>query len=155
MVKEREIVPKWNVEIHGNKVVFELRKEFDAYLIPFEGKQMHLILKKRHKSRSRAEEKYFHAVVCHMIGEAMSISADEAKEFLRGLFLEIEEKSPAGYRYTRLLSTTELSDKAYHKFIFDEVLPWAALPTGEDGLSRDSGLQLRLPLPNEVSYDDY
>ena len=86
-----------------------------------------------------------------MVAEAMDIADQEAHELLKKLFLTIEETSPHGFRYTRILSTTELSDKAYRDY-WEKCVRWAAQPTLEDGLSVNSGLELSIPMPNEVDY---
>ena len=151
-LKENKIYPKWVVRILDGKVVFKDRENFDRHLIPFEEKEMHLILKHIHKERSRQEEKYYHAVVVRMVAGAMDISDQEAHEQLKKLFLTVEERSPLGFRYTRVMSTTELSDKAYREF-WEKCVKWAALPTLEDGLSQESGLELYVPLPNEIDYE--
>lgn len=122
--------------------------------IPFLGKEADLILKKRIKERSRQEEKYFHAVVCAMVAEEMGIAPQEAKEILKELFLKTEEVSPEGYRYERTMSTTELSDERYRKFVFEECVRWAALPTGEEGIDIGHGLELFIPEPGEIDYEN-
>lgn len=152
-LKEKKFYPKWPVEIHDGKVVFLDQEAFDKHLARFEGKRKVIILKDEVKDLSRQEEKFYHAVPKIMIAEAMDVSDDEAHEFLKGMFLKIEERSTAGYRYTRILSTTELSDKAYRAY-WEQCIKWAALPTLEDGLGPDSGLGLYIPYPNEVDYEN-
>ena len=153
-LKEKKIYPKWLVTIKNNKVVFQDRETFDRHLIPMEGKQKHLIIKDIVKERSRQEEKYYRAVVVTMVAEAMDIPAHEAHELLKKMFLSVEEKSSAGYRYTRIQSTTELSDKAYRAY-WGECIKWASLPTLEDGIGPDSGLEMYIPLPNETDWENY
>ncbi len=153
-LKEKKIYPKWEAEIKDQTVVFKNRDAFDTHLIPFEGKQVHVIVKDISKDRSRQEEKFYHAVVVRMVAEEMFITDQESHEFLKAMFLKVEEKTPGGYRYTRILSTTELSDKAYRRY-WEDCIRWAALPTLEDGLGPKSGLSLYIPMPNEVDYDDY
>lgn len=140
------------MEIHDNKVVFQDRDSFNKHLIPYEGKAMQLIVKHVVKERSRQEEKFYHAVVVRMVAEAMDISDQEAHEFLKKMFLTVEDKSPAGYRYTHVLSTTDLSDRAYREY-WEKCIKWAAQPT-LDGLTFDSGLGLYIPMPNEVDYEN-
>jgi len=153
-MRDREIVPKWAVTVlEDGKVAFENREAWNRFTFPYVGKEMTLILKRVSKDRSRQEEKYFHAVVVAMVADAMGIDRSEAKEFLKALFLTTEEKSPQGFRYRRVLSTTELSDRAYREF-WESCVRWAALPTGADGLGPSSGLSLYIPLPNEVNYED-
>lgn len=151
---ERKIYPKWNVEIHGGEMLFEKEKEFREHLIPYEGKQMTVTLKNVFKGRSRQEEKYYHAVIVRMVAGAMDVADQEAHEFLKDLFLKVEEQSPAGFRYTRAMSTTELSDKAYREY-WEKCRDWAALPTEDEGLSVSSGLGLYIPEPNEIDYEGY
>lgn len=151
---EKKIYPKWIVEIHNGEMLFERPKDFKEHLIPYEGKQMTVTVKNVFKSRSRQEEKYYHAVPVRMIAAAMDISDQEAHEFLKQMFLTVEEQSPAGFRYTRAMSTTELSDKAYREY-WESVVRWAAQPTEDDGLGPSSGLNLYIPLPNEVDYENF
>ena len=152
-LKEHKIYPKWRVKITDGKVVFKSRESFDRHLVPYEGKEMDLIVKHIVKDRSRQEEKFYHAVVVRMVAEAMDIADQEAHELLKKLFLTIEEESPMGFRYTRVMSTTELSDKAYREY-WEKCIRWAAQTTEEDGLSVNSGLELSIPYPNEVDYQD-
>ena len=150
-MKEKHIYPRFDVQILNNRVVFEDREAFDEHLVPYEGKKMSLILKRRVKDRSRQEEKFYHAVVVRMIAEEMDITREDAHAFLRGLFLKVEEQHEK-YRYTRVMSTTELSDEAYREY-WEQCIRWASLPTKEEGLGPDSGLNLYIPYPNEVEYE--
>lgn len=151
-MKESHIYPLWPVKITGGHVEFEDRAAFYEHLIPYEGKEMALILKRRVKDRSRQEEKYYHAVVVRMVAEEMDTTREDAHDFLRKMFLTTEEKQ-GKYRYVRVMSTTELSDGAYRDY-WEKCVRWAALPTYDDGLSEDSGLNLYIPYPNEVSYEN-
>ncbi len=153
-LSEKKIQPKWKVKIHDGRVVFNDREAFDRFLIPMEGKEKDLIIKDIVKERSRQEEKYYRAVVVNMVAEEMGIEADEAHNQLKRLFLTIEESTPAGYRYHRVQSTTELSDRAYREY-WGRCVAWAALPTKDSGLAQDSGLNLYIPLPNETDYENY
>jgi hypothetical protein len=153
-LKEKDVWPIWEVEVHNGEVLPVRKDDWRDFLSRFDGKEMALILKRRVKSRSRQEEKYYRAVVLKYISEAMCIAPDEAHEFLKELFLTVEEVSPAGYRYTRALSTTELAHDKYDEFIFQKVIPWAATPTEDEGLSQSSGLGLYIPHPNEVDYEN-
>lgn len=150
-LKENKFYPKWHTNILDGKVVIRDWEQFDNHLIPFEGKEMHLILKDIYKERSRPEEKFYHAVVVRMVAGAMDISDREAHELLKGLWLRVEEKGKYG-RYERVMSTTELTDKAYREY-WEECIRWAALPTLPEGLSQKSGLELFIPTPNMVDYE--
>ncbi|MES2216657.1 MAG: hypothetical protein V4481_05185 [Patescibacteria group bacterium] len=152
---EAKIWPKFPVTIsEKGEVLFHDKDAWDSFKVPFHGKEMDIILKNRVKERSRQEEKYYWAVVVRMVAEEMSVSRQEAHNTMASIFLTVEEKSPAGFRYKRVLSTTELSDKRYDEYIFKECVPWASLPTGDDGLNADSGLDIYLPLPNEIDYEN-
>lgn len=157
-LRDKTIYPAWDVAIVQNKVVFKNREAFDRHLIPLEGKEnLQLTIKRRVKPRSRHVEKYYYAVPLRMIADAMNIADQEAHEFLKNLFLKVEEstvtKDGKVARYERVMSTTELGDKRYMEYVFQEVLPWAAKPTQDDGLGIDSGLGLYIPNPNECDYD--
>lgn len=152
-LKEAQVWPKWSVDIdEGGKLRFAVPDIWEQFKRPFHGKQMVLILKKPTKNRSRQEEKYYYAVVVRLVAEAMEVSREAAHELMAKMFLTIEEKSPGGFKYRRVLSTTELGDKAYRDY-WGKCVHWAALPTGEDGLNQDSGLSLYIPFPNEVDYE--
>ena len=154
-LKEKKFYPKHHIEIdQTGKIIFEDKDKWENAKIPFIGKKCDLILKNRIKDRSRQEEKYFHGVVCTMVAEEMGIAPQEAKNMLKDLFLKEETRSPEGFRYERTMSTTELDDKRYRQFVFDECVRWAALPTKDDGLGIDSGLSLYIPSPNECDYEN-
>lgn len=156
-LKDREVYPAWDCEVDPDgELIIKDQEAFDTHLIPYAGRSdLQLILKKRVKSRSRQEEKYYHAVPVKFIAEAMDLTRDEAHEFLKSMFLRTEESTitPDGtvVRYERTMSTTELGDKAYRDY-WGEVLRWAALPT-QDGLSQSSGLGIYIPGPNEAEWD--
>lgn len=154
-LKEKTFNIKHHVKITDRgEIIFEDKERWESGKIPFLGKDADIILKKRIKDRSRQEEKYFHGVVCKMVGEEMGIAPQEAKEFLKNLFLRTQEVSSEGFRYNRTMSTTELSDERYRQFVFDECVRWAALPTEDDGLSISSGINLFIPEPNEIDYEN-
>jgi len=83
----------------------------------------------------------------------MDLDPEKTHVFLKSMFLRVEESSGT-YRYKRVLSTTELSQEAYQEY-WKRVQRWASLPTLQGGLSFDSGLDLYIPDPNEVDYDNY
>lgn len=153
-VKEKASAPKFKVIIGPRGgIVFDDPEGWHRYRMAFCSREMHLVLKRITKDRSRQEEKYFHAVPLRMIAEEMGIDRDEAKLFLREMFLKVEVRAKGGKRYTRIMSTTELGDQAYREF-WEACIRWAALPTKEDGLGPDSGLELYIPYPNEIDWED-
>lgn len=158
--RDKKIYPAWDVAVMQGKVVFKDREAFDRHLIPYEGKEnMQLVIRPKVKPRSRQIEKYYWAVPVMMIAGAMECAPYEAHDMLREMFLKVEESKWVGedgdklLRYERTMSTTELGDKRYYDYVFSEVLPWAALPTLDDGLDVNSGLGLYIPLPNEADWD--
>lgn len=153
-LKERKIYPKFDAIARGGKLYLDNENKFSQYLLNLEDKTLSVLVKPKTKGRSRQEEKFYHAVVVRMVAEAMDIMDQEAHELLRGFFLNIEEKTDSGIRYERSLSTTELSDKAYREY-WEKCIRWAALPTNQSGLGPDSGLELFIPMPNEVDYKDW
>lgn len=153
-LKERKFYPKFTGKVERGKLYFQNREMFDRYLIPLEGKDIEIIVKPKSKHRSRQEEKFYHAVVVRMVADAMELMDEEAHQFLKSLFLRQEECSVTGFRYERILSTTELEAKAYREY-WEQCIRWAALPTDDEGLSQTSGLGLYIPYPNEVDYTFY
>ena len=152
---ESKVWPKWHVKIKNDGVIVIMDHEgWETFKRTFYGKDMDIILKVPVKDRSRQEEKYYRAVVVARVAEVMGVARQVAHEFMAKLFLTVEEKSKEGFRYNRVLSTTELSDKRYDEYIFKECVPWAARPTEDEGLSQESGLGLWIPLPNEVDYEN-
>lgn len=141
----------------GGELIFKDRQAFESSLLPFEGKEnLQLVLKRKIKSRSRQEEKYYHAVVVRMIAAEMELPDQEVHELLKRMFLRTEERHELEdgrvIRYERTMSTTELGDKAYREY-WQQVQRWASLPTKDDGLGPDSGLGLYIPDPNEADWD--
>ena len=157
-LKERRIYPVFKGFAKGGSLFFEDRRALDGYVRSLDGKQLDIILKEQHKHKSRKEEKFYHGVVVRMVADDMCISDQEAHDILRGLHLKVEEKKIiAGIkilRYERVLSTTELSDKAYQDY-WKRCIAWAALPTLPEGLSQTSGLSLYIPYPNEVDFENW
>lgn len=154
MAKEKTFWPNWPVKIdEGGRVSFPDKDQWENFKVPYRGKDMVLVLKRPTKDRSRQEEKYYHAVVVAMVAEEMDLGRQEAHEFLKRLFLRIEGKTKSGIRYERILSTTELSDRQYREY-WEKCIMWAAQPTGDDGLNESSGLELSIPMPNEIDYQD-
>lgn len=153
-LKESQFWPKWPVKItESGKIEFENKDQWDNFKIPFYGKEMTLILKKRTKDRSRQEEKFYWAVVVQMVATEMEVTRESAHHLMAEMFLTTEERAGNGTRYKRVLSTTELGDKAYRAY-WEKCIHWAALPTADEGLSQDSGLNLFVPFPNESDYKD-
>lgn len=155
--RDKTIYPAWDCGVYNGRVVIKDREVFDKHLIPLEGKDnLQLILKRKVKSRSRQEEKFYHAVVVRMVASHMDITDQEAHEMLKKMFLRTEERTlmvnGKAVRYERTMSTTELGDKAYREY-WENCIKWASLPTQEDGLGPNSGLGLYIPYPNEADWD--
>lgn len=156
-LKDRSVIPAWNCAVYNGQILVEDKKGFENFLAIHEGKEgLQLVLKKKVKTRSRNEEKFYHAVVVKMVAEGMDIMREEAHEFLKHMFLRTEERvvlpDARVIRYERTMSTTELSDSAYREY-WETVIKWAALPTLPEGLTVRSGLELYIPYPNEAEWD--
>lgn len=153
-MKEARFWPQWPVKISDDGMfIFSNPDQWEKFKIPYYGKEMTLVLKARTKDRSRQEEKFYYGVVVRMVAEEMDIGRQEAHQWLAKLFLTVEEVTRTGLRYKRVLSTTELGDKAYREY-WERCIKWAALPTSDEGLGESSGLGLYIPMPNEVDYTD-
>lgn len=167
-LKERKIYPKWKAIARGGRLYFENDSKFSEHLIPYEGKELEVVVKQPTKDRSRQEEKFYHAVVVRSVAMAMDAPDQEAHEFLKRLLLTVEESReveerydlkgnivPAHtVRYKRVMSTTELTDKAYREY-WENCIRWAAQPTMPTGLNQSSGLGIYIPYPNEVDYENW
>ena len=95
-LKERKIYPKWKATARGGRLYYDREGDFSNHLIPYDGKELQVIVKPYAKNRSRQEEKFYHAVVVRMVACEMDFTDQEAHEFLKSLFLKIEERSPNG-----------------------------------------------------------
>ena len=157
-LSEKKIYPRWKATVRGGRLYYEDEGRFSTHLIPYEGKTLSVVVKNWTKDRSRQEEKFYHAVVVRLVAEAMSITDQEAHEFLKKMWLTVEEsfrrKDGTRVGYKRVMSTTELSDGAYRMY-WEQCIRWAALPTKASGLGPDSGLELVIPYPKEVDYSNY
>jgi hypothetical protein len=151
---EKKFYPKFRGISQFGALKLDHDSEFKRYLRTLDGKRVEVVVKQETKDRSRQEEKFYHGVVVRMVAEAMQIQDQEAHLFLKDLFLKIEEKSPAGFRYERVLSTVELTDQSYREY-WENCIKWAALPTLPEGLSVSSGLELSVPYPNEIDYSNW
>lgn len=155
----KHLYPVWKVSITPTgEIVHQDPEGWESFkAIYVENDTMGLVLKPYRKSRSRQEEKYYHAVPKMMVAEAMDIEPEQAHDFLCRLFLTTEESTVINgktLRYNRVKSTTELDDKQYREF-WTRVNQWASLPTGDNGLDHDSGLGIYIPDPNEADYENY
>ncbi len=160
MAKQQALYPIWRAHVDTSGVLYVTdAKNFDIYLEKFKDKDVLVTVKRVSKDRSNKEERYCWRVVYELIAQAMETSREEAHELCKTLFLTEEEsttlKDGRVIRYKRTKSTTELNDKEYHTYIFEKVIPWAALPTEDTGLGQNSGLGIYIPLPNEVDYDQF
>jgi hypothetical protein len=153
-LKEKKFYPIFKAKAWKGNLVFEKKDDLRQYLYGIDEKRVDVVIKKEVKHRSRQEEKYYHGVIVGMVAEAMSIENQQAHEFLKSLFLRVEEKTPSGFRMERILSTVELSDASYREY-WGKCQRWASLPTLDEGLGLDSGLSLFIPSPNEVDYSNY
>ena len=153
-LKEKKFYPVFKAKAVGARLYFEDAEKLRDYLFTLADKRLDVVIKKEVKHRSRQEEKYYHGVVVAMVAEAMGIDNQMAHEFLKSLFLRVEEKTAGGFRMERILSTVELSDASYREY-WTKCQRWASLPTLPEGLGADSGLELYIPAPNEIDYENY
>lgn len=148
---EKKFYPKFKGKVSGGVVIYEDQSSYEMYLSTMDGQEVETVTKPPSKERSRHEEKFYYGVVVKMVSEEMCVPPQEAHTLMAKMFLTIEDQSPVGYRYERVQSTTELSDKAYRAY-WNQCIAWAALPATGEGLTVNSGLSLYIPMPNEVDY---
>lgn len=150
-LSEKKFYPKFKGKVVSGQIIYEDQASYNTYIATLEDKDIETVTKPPAKERSRQEEKFYRGVVVPMVADEMCIPQQEAHEIMAKLFLTIEEQSPVGYRFERVQSTTELSDKAYREY-WNQCIRWASLPATGEGLTASSGLSLYIPLPNEVDY---
>jgi len=103
-----------------------------------EGKRICINLDTYRKSRSAQQNRYYHGVVCAIIGEEFGYTGDEAHGALAGKFLgSVDPKN--GLLVVK--STKDLSTVEFESYMAD-IREWA---------SRE--YKILIPLPNEYSVD--
>ena len=120
---------------HG-KLTLTDRDRFDHYLTGLAG-EVQVIVRKPRKDRSDRQNRYFHGVICQMVGDEIGIIPDEAKDLLKMMFLKVEKNGYTTMKQTSKLSTVEMEE--FH----ENCRRWAA-----------ETLNINVPTPNEVDYQN-
>lgn len=102
--------------------------------------EVEVIVRKRRKKRSLAENNYYWGVVIAMLVIEMGLEDKQVHEFLKKEFL-LQEIEIKGKMYKIIRSTTDLSTVEMEQYL-ERVRTWAA-----------TELSCRIPLPNEIDID--
>jgi hypothetical protein len=103
--------PIFRANIKKGKVVFDNVESFNNYLIPFEGKEVDVVVKKRKKSRTNPQNAYYWACIVAIPAEHFGYTQDEMHEAMKFMFLKKQEEGkPLTVRSTTSLSTIEFSE---------------------------------------------
>lgn len=135
------MTPIFYGQVKNGRLALDKRDKFQKYLLSLNG-AVQLRLEKIKNIRTLAENRYYWGVIVKMVSDAMAVIPDHAHEFLKALFLKsgVDFK---GKRYTIVRSTASLSVKEFEEYC-EQCRAWAA-----------SELETAIPLPNEISLDDY
>lgn len=103
----------------------------------FGGQSIEIIIHKKKKHRSVAQNRYYW-LVCTMISEHTGFSKEETHAILKSKFLKVEKvNEDTGAIYEYIKSTTELSTVEYEEYL-ESVRQFAA-----------EEFDMNVPLPNE------
>jgi hypothetical protein len=103
-----------------------------------EGKRIGIRLEEFRKSRSAQQNRYYHGVVCAIMGDELGYTGDEAHHALQ---IEHLGKADPKTGLIKVKSTTELSTVEFEDYMAT-IREWAYRK-----------YQINIPLPNEYSVD--
>lgn len=134
-----KFAPEFLGTVKGGKLVAENVRQFKGAFYGFEGKRVRVKVELFRNRRSSEQNKYYHAVVVPMVGEAMGEADNETvHEILKAKF-NYEILVIGAEELLKPLSTAKLDTKAFSEYI-EKIRTWAA-----------SFLGLYIPDPGEVS----
>lgn len=132
----KALVPIFNGLVEKGKLSIRNREKFDLWVNSLEG-EVDIIVKKRKRKRSMAENNYYWGVVLEVIREEMGLSPEEVHDFLKAKFLK-REVQVKGKMFEIIRSTTDLSTVEMEEYL-ENVRRWASTELG-----------CYIPLPNEI-----
>lgn len=133
--------PIWHGVVHKGKVFIKNILQYAMYLNCFkENTEIELIVRKKRKSNTRQEQRYYRGVVVPYIAKDIGISNELAHGYLQqeGFWSVTDENS--GFTYVRstalnLWTTAEFEER------LQNIRVWAL-----------DFLNLTIPLPNEIDF---
>jgi len=136
------ITPKFFATIlNTGEIVYKNLKGYRIWISGFSGKEVEVTIKEKGTIRSLKQNAYLWGVAYKMICE----ETDEPKEKIHALLSSMFLKEDYWFKEERnevIRSTTDLTTKEFMVYI-DRIQLWAA-----------EFLNLDIPSPNEVDYDD-
>jgi hypothetical protein len=116
----------------------EYLKAYSAAVWKLEGQEIEVTITRRGKANTRAEQRYFHAVIVRSIAEEIGESEERAFEILQAQFFTYEDTK--GRKYVRSTALGEWTTVEWESKI-SEIRAWAL-----------DFLNLNIPLPNQCDY---
>jgi len=127
--------PIFLASIKNGELVFNNLRKFEDYLIPFEDKEVEVIVRKLKKERSNEQNRYYWGVVIKLLSEHIGYIDEEMHEALKLKFLRDDSR-----KIPTLRSTTDLTTIEFEEYL-EKIRIWAA-----------QELNCYIPLPNEVDF---
>jgi hypothetical protein len=124
----------------GGKVHLEPQyfKAYNAAIFRLEGQEVEITIARKSKANTRAEQRYFRAVVVRMIAQEIGESEQKAFEIIQAQFFT--EKDTHGRSYVRSTALGEWTTVEWEAKM-EDIRRWAL-----------DFLNLKIPLPNQIEY---
>lgn len=135
------ITPKFIACVENGVLKFadSEKQRMNQYIRGLKG-EVEIVLKKRTKSRSSNQNRYYWGVVIETLSNHIGYEREEMHDTLKILFLR--KPAPAQGLPDTLRSTSSLTTVEFEEFL-ERVRRWASVD-----------FSLSIPLPNEVEYYD-
>ena len=133
------LTAKFKIKVeNGRSTILDRDKRLKFIMALPDGDYVETI-KKQRKPRSNQQNRYMHGVIFKLIAEEIGDSVEEVKSAMKNKFLKYETKSGLeAIKDTSDLSTVELEN------FNEKCRRWAS-----------SFLNIYIPLPNEIDWDNY
>lgn len=100
----------FNATIKKGKVVFNNVEMFNKHLIPFEGKDVEVVVRNHKKIRSNPQNRFLWGCVYQLISESTGYTREEVHDAMRLMFLKDEDRAIPTLRSTTSLTTVEMNE---------------------------------------------
>lgn len=137
------MIPKFYGTVKNGRFKFASQREQDnysLYLGTLDKCYVELVIKKRKRTRTLNQNRYYWGVIVKLLSNHTGYSDDEMHEALKSLFLS-HPMQLASRNISVNKSTASLSTKEFEDYM-DQIRGWAQVE-----------LNCYIPLPNEVEYD--
>ena len=131
-----KIIPQFYAEVRNGGLIYEKPERRDFYLKNLkDGLKVCEILKPARKPRTTSENSYYWGVIVEMVAEETGMTADEAHNAMKILFL----KKRINEKLFTIRSSATLNTLEFEEYV-ENCRRWASMELG-----------LYIPLPNEVN----